>query len=88
MTTIAQWDAFAEATLTGQDTARGMGRELAAQTPPVRLARRARHRKPNRRPRILLPLWAEVPLLAFQALHEMEDATAAQLGQYAQHGAL
>ena len=43
------WEGFAEATLTGQDAARKMGRQLAAQTPPVRLARRARHRKPVRR---------------------------------------
>jgi len=50
MNRITTWEAFADATLTGQDTARRMGRELAADTPPVRLARRARHRKPNRRP--------------------------------------
>ena len=44
------WDRFAEATLShDQGTAAPMGRDLAAQTPPIALARRARHRKPNRR---------------------------------------
>jgi hypothetical protein len=70
MTTIAAWDAFAEATLTGQDEARKMGRELAAQT-------KGRHRRPRR---TLLPLWAGALLLAFQALHEVEAAAKAQQG--------
>ena len=56
MTSITTWDRFADATLTRQESARRMGRQLAADTPPAKLARRARHRKPNRRP--LLPLWA------------------------------
>ena len=44
------WDRFAEATLShDQGTAAPMGRDLAAQTPPIALARKARHRKPNRR---------------------------------------
>ncbi len=49
MTTITQWEAFTEATLTGDSAAKRTGRELAAQTPPIALARKARHRKPNRR---------------------------------------
>jgi len=78
MTSITTWEAFTEATLTRQDAARRMGRELAADTPPVSLARRARHRKPNRRP--LLPLWAGAMLITMQAKTEMDAATRAQNG--------
>ena len=73
MTSITTWEAFADATLTSQDTARRMGRQLAADTPPVKLAR---HRKPNRRP--LLPLWAGAMLITMQAKHEMESAARTQ----------
>jgi hypothetical protein len=38
------WHEYAAGRLTPPEI-----RELAAQTPPVKLARRARHRKPNRR---------------------------------------
>ena len=76
MTSITTWEAFADATLTRQDSARQMGRQLAADTPPVRLARRARHRKPNRRP--LLPLWAGAILITLQAKTEMESAARTQ----------
>jgi hypothetical protein len=85
MTTIAQWEAFAENTLTGDEAARGQGRELAVQTAPVRLARRARHRKPGRRP--MPPLWAGAILLALDARNEMEAAAKAQLARYARDGA-
>ena len=78
MTSITTWDGFADATLTGQDSARRMGREPAAGTPPVRLARRARRRKPNRRP--LLPLWAGAMLITLQAKTEMQAATARRNG--------
>lgn len=83
MTTIAQWEAFTEATLTRQDAAKRTGRELAAQTPPVKLARRARHRKPNRRRHVWLPLWAGALLITLAARHEMDAATAAQLAEIA-----
>jgi len=53
-------------------------RQLAADTPPVRLARRARHRKPSRRP--LLPLWAGAMLVTLQAKNEMTAAARAQNG--------
>ena len=72
MASITTWEQFADATLTRQESARDMGRQLAADTPPVRLARRARHRKPNRRP--LLPLWAGAMLITLQAKNEMEAA--------------
>ena len=45
-------------------------------TPPVKLARRARHRKPNRRP--MLPLWAGAMLQMYDALHEQTAATRRQ----------
>ena len=50
-TTITRdrWEAFADATLDHDNRAARMGRELAASTPPIVLAKRARHRKPNRR---------------------------------------
>jgi hypothetical protein len=80
LTSITTWEASAEATLTGQDSAGRMGRELAAQTEPVALAKRARHRRPKAWRRPLLPLWAGALVLAFQALHEVEAAAKTQQG--------
>ena len=51
-TSITTWEAFADATVEHRPEARQMGRELAS-TPPVALAKRARHRKPNRRRHVI-----------------------------------
>ena len=43
------WEQLADATIEHRADAARAGRDLAAQTPPIALARKARHRKPNRR---------------------------------------
>ena len=63
--TSAQWEAFADATLDhDKDAARTMGRELAAATLPVALAKRARHRKPNRRRSVITAVAGSLLLAA------------------------